>query len=89
MATFAEQMVEKLQAILLANAGLASVSVDGTMVAQADLEAKLAHWQGKLSRAGNLLPAGCDGLWCVARASKLPALRAMPSGDGVCGHSPS
>ncbi len=28
MATFAEQMVEKLQAILLANAGLASVSVD-------------------------------------------------------------
>ena len=38
MATFAEQMGEKLQAILLANAGLASGSVDGTMVAQKDLD---------------------------------------------------
>ena len=56
MTTFAEQMVEKLQAILLANAGLASVSVDGTMVAYTDLEAKLAHWQGKVNRERGMAP---------------------------------
>ncbi len=52
----AEQMVEKLQAILLANAGLASVSVDGTMVAYTDLEAKLAHWQGNVNRKRRMAP---------------------------------
>jgi hypothetical protein len=48
MATHAEQMVEKLEQMLLENAGLTEVTVDGQKVAYADLEAKLDHWQAKV-----------------------------------------
>lgn len=46
--TFAQQMVTKLQAMLLANAGLESVMIDGIATKFSDLEAKLAYWQSKV-----------------------------------------
>jgi len=48
MATHAEQMVEKLEQLLLENAGLTEVNIDGQKTAYADLEAKLEHWQAKV-----------------------------------------
>lgn len=50
MPTFAEQMVAKLEAMLLQNAGLAQVDVDGQKVAYADLEAKHAYWRRRMLR---------------------------------------
>lgn len=46
--TFARQMVERFQKILLENAGAVRVNVDGQDVEYADLEAKYAYWQRKL-----------------------------------------
>ena len=48
--TFAEEMVEKFQNLLRANAGLASVNVDGQQVTYADLGAQLDHWQKKVDQ---------------------------------------
>lgn len=50
--TFAEQMVAKLEALLLKNAGLKAVNVDGTMVSYDDLEAKWEFWKTKVAREG-------------------------------------
>jgi hypothetical protein len=46
--SLAEQMVEKLAAILLENAGLAAVTVDGTSVTYQDLEERYQFWQKRL-----------------------------------------
>ena len=48
MPTHAETMVQKYEALLEANPGVTSVTVDGVAVSYADLEAKLAYWQSKL-----------------------------------------
>lgn len=48
--TFAEQMVAKYQAILLASAGLKMVSVDGQTVSYADLEEKYQFWVRKVEQ---------------------------------------
>lgn len=48
--TLAEQMVAKYEALLLANAGLQTVNVDGTNVSLTDLEAKYDHWKARLTK---------------------------------------
>lgn len=50
MATHAERMVVKYEALLEANPGVQTVSVDGLSVSYADLEAKLAHWKRRVAR---------------------------------------
>lgn len=46
--TFASQMVTKLQATLLANAGKELVVVDGVTVKFQDLTTQLEHWEAKV-----------------------------------------
>jgi len=43
--TFAEQMLEKYEELLLANAGLKQVSVDGQTVSYAELERRYEFWR--------------------------------------------
>lgn len=50
--TFAEKMVAKYEELLEANAGLASVNVDGQQVSYSDLEAKYGHWLKKVAQQG-------------------------------------
>lgn len=47
MATFAQQMIVKLKAILLEGAGLTECVIDGVSVKLADIEAKLAYWESR------------------------------------------
>ncbi|CAN5408635.1 hypothetical protein BH11PLA2_BH11PLA2_34520 [soil metagenome] len=47
--TFAQQMVSKYQALLLANAGAQSISIDGQSLSLTDLEDKLAYWERKVA----------------------------------------
>lgn len=56
--TFAEEMVAKLETLLLASAGLTSVNVDGQMIAFADLEAKYKYWKSVVARE-----AASSGRW--------------------------
>ncbi len=56
MPTFAENMVEKYQALLLANAGVKNVNVDGQNLTLDDLEKKLDYWSRKVSRADGSRP---------------------------------
>jgi len=42
--TFAAQMVEKYEALLAANVGVASVTIDGVSVSYADVEAAYRRW---------------------------------------------
>jgi hypothetical protein len=60
MATFAEQMVEKYEAILLANAGVQTITVDGETVAYADLEAKYQHWKRAAGRESGAKPTASN-----------------------------
>lgn len=67
MPTFAEQMLSKLEAALLANPGAQSVSVDGESVSFVDLEARrkeyaaiVAREQGTRLRTGQI---GLGGSW--------------------------
>ncbi len=46
--TFNEAMVARLQALLLANAGAQTVTVDGQTVTYADLERRLATFEKRL-----------------------------------------
>jgi hypothetical protein len=57
MATFAEQMVAKLQATLLENPAADSVTVDGTTVSFADLVARLEHWESRVAREAGGRPS--------------------------------
>ena len=50
MATFAEQMVTKLETLLLSSAGLRSVNVDGESVTYADLESRYDYWKSRVNR---------------------------------------
>ena len=56
MATHAEQMVVKLEQLLLENAGLTDVDVDGQRVAYADLEKKWQFWKGQVAKAKGRKP---------------------------------
>lgn len=57
MPTFAEQMVAKYEALLLASAGSQRVVVDGVEVFFADLEKKYRHWQRQVARENGSRPA--------------------------------
>lgn len=56
MATFAAKMLEKYQAVLLANPGVTTIVVDGVTVSYADLEAKVDRWQAKVDRQSGKRP---------------------------------
>lgn len=48
--THAEQMVAKLEQMLLDCAGLQSINVDGQQVAYRDLNADLQHWKKEVAK---------------------------------------
>jgi hypothetical protein len=48
-ATLAEKMVAKLEALLLENAGLTSVTVDGVSTTFDDLTAQYAYWKKQVA----------------------------------------
>ena len=54
--TFAEQMVDKLETMLLANAGVAKVVIDGQEVAYRDLEVKYEYWKKKVAKEQGKAP---------------------------------
>ncbi len=54
--TFEEQMIEKLQTLLLANPGVEEVVVDGQRVKYANLTAQLDYWQRRVNEAGGMRP---------------------------------
>ena len=56
MPTIAQQMVEKYEALLLANAGVESVVVDGRRIAFHDLEKKHAYWSRRREAELNKRP---------------------------------
>lgn len=56
MPSFAEQMVTKLETLLLASAGLRSVNVDGETVTYADLESRYDYWKSRVSRESGTRP---------------------------------
>jgi len=56
MATFAETMVAKYEALLAASAGLDTVSVDGQSVRYADVEAKYRYWKREVARQSSQRP---------------------------------
>jgi hypothetical protein len=60
MATFAEQMVEKYEALLLSCAGHQSISIGGQTVSYADLEAKHRHWQRAVAQAAGTKPVASN-----------------------------
>ena len=55
--THAEEMVEKLEALLLANPGVQSMTIDGVTVAYADLSKQLRHWQSVVAREAGRRPS--------------------------------
>jgi len=57
MATFAETMVAKYEALLATSAGLESVSVDGQSVQYVDdVKAELAYWRRCVAREKGTRP---------------------------------
>lgn len=54
--TFAEQMVAKLEGLLLQSAGLQSVNVDGEAVTFADLEKRYDYWKGRVASESGARP---------------------------------
>ena len=57
MATYAETMVAKYEALLATSAGLESVSVDGQSVQYADdNEAKYRYWKREVAREKGMRP---------------------------------
>lgn len=55
-AKFVLQMVEKYRELLLACAGLKSVTIDGQAVTYEQLEQQYAHWHKKLGRINGTRP---------------------------------
>ena len=60
MATHAEQMVEKYEALLLANAGVQTVTVDGVTVSYADLEQRHRYWRKQVAREKGRRPTAAS-----------------------------
>lgn len=54
--TFAEQMVTKLEALLLANPGASSINIDGTATSYVDLEARLQQYRAQVAREQGTRP---------------------------------
>jgi hypothetical protein len=54
--TFAAQMVAKLEALLLANPGVQSISVDGTNTSFVELEARLQQYRAQVARESGTRP---------------------------------
>lgn len=56
MPSFAETMQTKFETLLAANAGVASVTVDGTAVSYSDLEKQWQFWRNQVAREGGNRP---------------------------------
>lgn len=56
MATFAEQMLEKLEALMLANPGASSVNIDGQQVSFVDLEKRWQYFKQLVARSSGTRP---------------------------------
>lgn len=56
MSTFADQMVAKLEALMLANPGAQMVNVDGNQVSFRDLEKSYSYWKSRAARASGARP---------------------------------
>lgn len=56
MATFAEEMVTKLETVLKANAGLKSVQVDGQAVSFDDITDQYDYWKRKVAKEKGRAP---------------------------------
>jgi hypothetical protein len=54
--SFAQQMVTKLEELLAANPGQASINVDGRSVSFADLTAQYTYWKNRASRESGSRP---------------------------------
>lgn len=54
--TFAQQMLTKIEALLLANPGVQSVNVDGVNVQFTDLLKQREHWAKKVAQETGRLP---------------------------------
>ena len=54
--TFPEQMVAKLQALLLLAVGMDSVTIDGQSIKVTDLKAELDYWEAKVASASGANP---------------------------------
>lgn len=54
--TFAAQMVAKLEALLLANPGAQSITIDGTVTSFVDLEKRLAQYRAEVARESGTRP---------------------------------
>jgi hypothetical protein len=54
--TFADQMVAKYQALLLANAGVERFEVDGSAMRYVDLEKQYAFWRRLAQRESGARP---------------------------------
>lgn len=54
--TFAESMVTKLEALLLANPGAQTIVTDNTTVTYVDLEARLQQYRAQVARDGGTRP---------------------------------
>ncbi len=48
--SFNQQMVTKLQALLLANPGASTITIDGTVTAFVDVQQRLNYFQNQLAR---------------------------------------
>jgi hypothetical protein len=55
--SFAEQMVTKIQELLLESGGLKSITVDGQTVSVADLKKDLEYWEGRVSSEDGTNPS--------------------------------
>ena len=56
MATFAEQMVERLEGLMVKAAGLDSITIDGQAVRYTDLEEKHRYWKAQVARESGAKP---------------------------------
>ena len=56
MATFAEEMLTKYEAVLRANVGVASIVVDGVTVTYQDLEKRYLLWHKRVAREKGRCP---------------------------------
>ena len=56
MATFAEEMVEKLEAVLRVSVGLQTVTFGGQTVTLTDLEKRYDYWKARASQEAGRRP---------------------------------
>lgn len=54
--TFAQQMLDKIEALLLANPGVQSITIEGESVSYADLVKQYDSWAARVARENGTKP---------------------------------